>query len=456
MTSRSGTTGVTKLPIMVAALVAALAAAASCQPSLECKNQCRTDGDCAAGRVCEMGTCTASDTLPSLFITPHTDDLLFFMNPDVEKALRSGKPSRTVVVSSGDAAGDAAETTSIELHSRAVLAAMAGREKGMGDWVCEAKPYAGKATLSCRHAGEPLLEVTFLRLQASDFPDFIQLPSLWGRDVGSEFSHGPIEALAQVIENGDVYSREDLIRVLAAIIDESQAHHIGIPDPTSTYGEDDPDNTAAGRFAMEAAHRVNLPTALRIYRGYNMYMDWKEDVPEPEARNLTQEEHDRKVSLLDLYYDGFDPSAQVAWNEWCWRRYTVNEIRPAKGELRARAGCLQPPALAGGTPTVGQCTSNPPLWELRADHSIGAPGGGCLAVADDERSIGVDKCMATPNQKWTLLENGQIHGFNGGCLSIAVDGLTVAAELCGSDRSGPKFGVPLGQRWTLGQADAPL
>jgi LmbE family N-acetylglucosaminyl deacetylase len=438
-------------------MVAALAAAVACQPSLEGKNRCRTDGDCAAGRVCVSATCIdgSADTAPSLFITSHTDDLLFFMNPDVEKALRSGKPSRAVVVSSGDAGGQAAETRSIELQTLAVFARMAGTE-GMGDWSCAARPYAGKATHSCQLASAPSIEVTFLRLQASNWPEVIQLPALWGRDIGTTFSYGPVAALAQVIEDGDLYSREDLIEVLAAIIDESQAQYVGISDPTWTYGADDPDNTAAGRFAMEAAHRAKVSTVLRLYRGYNIYMDWEAGVPDPERRNLTQSERDRKVNLLDLYYDGFAVGSRTAWNEWCWRRYTVRDAWPGTGKLRGSAGCLQPPAIAGGMPTIGECTPNGPAWELRSDHSIAAPSGDCLTMADDERSIVVNWCRATPNQKWTLLHNGQLHGMNGGCLSIAADGVTVTAEICGSDRSTSRFGVTARQQWILGEiAPAP-
>ena len=442
-----------RLPLVAAALTAS-----SCQPSVEDKHQCRTDRDCAAGRFCTAGTCRATeagndDTAPSLFIMSHTDDLIFFMNPDVEKALRSGKPSRAVVVSSGGEDGQVARTHTIESQTLAAFATMAGTDTGMGQWVCESRPYAGKATHSCHHASASI-EVTFLRLQASKWPDYIQLPALWGRDVGDNLSYGPVETLTQVIENGDVYSREDLIRVLAAIIDESQAHDVGISDPTWTYGGNDPDNTAAGRFAMEAAHRATTPTVLRLYRGYNVYMDWEEDVPFPESRNLTQVEHDRKVHLLDLYYFGFQP--RVAEEEWCWRRYTVGEVRPAMGALRGTAGCLQPPAIEGGIPTIGACAADAPAWAARFDHSIEAPGGGCLSLADDERSVAVGPCLATPNQKWTLLDNGQLQGMNGGCLSQGADGVTVTAEICGSDRSGPRFRVPAGQLWTVGGGTPPL
>ena len=128
----------------------------------------------------------------------------------------------------------------------------------------------------------------------------------------------------------------------------------------------------------------------------------------------------------------------------------MGEVPPATEELGGTTGCLHPPVIAGGMPTIGECAPNAPAWELRSDHFIGAPGGGCLAMGDDERSIGVQACTPRPNQKWTLLDNGQLHGMNGGCLSRAADNLTVTAEVCGSDRSTSRYGVPAGQRWTLG------
>lgn len=120
----------------------------------------------------------------------------------------------------------------------------------------------------------------------------------------------------------------------------------------------------------------------------------------------------------------------------------------------ASGGCLAPEpgpdGGAGAAAVVADCATTTARWNLRADHQIEGPDGACLTAGSSaSTALHLLPCAGSAQQRWTLIENGQLRRGDSMCLAVAGAGTSLELALCGSDQTTPHFSVPARQRWTL-------
>jgi LmbE family N-acetylglucosaminyl deacetylase len=377
-----------------------------------------------------------------LYVSPHPDGLLLFMNPDVERAIRAGRAVRAVYLTSGEDQQGLPAARDNEERTQSAFAAMAN----VADtWQCRAEAHAGKEVRSCWPEQRPNLGIDFLEL-----PDGTKgVLDLWGRSVGPLFVVEPVASLT-TLDGGQVYTREALIAVLAAIMSETGASLVASPTGNTTYGTDHEDAVATGAFVLEASHRYAAPHASRVYRGYNIYQDW-DPLPLPTEVNLSSAEHDDKARIVRLVDGQLGEHDMMLFDEWCWRQYGISEVvAPRAGRLQAGSGgCLSAAPSANRPSTTPACdAAAATTWSFDAQQRLQASDNRCLAVATDDRSVELVDCADDPRQRWTLLESGQMVGSGAACLTDAGPD-PPAVSVCDSDRSVSALAAPAQQRWSF-------
>ena len=153
-------------------------------------------------------------TISNMAIVSHIDDDLLFMNPDIRNSIRSGGAHTTVYVTAGDAGNNAAYWQGREAGAKAAYAEMAGAS----DWVDETVTLAAGGRsfniASSYLASQPQVRLYFLRV-----PDggggggfgsqgYQSLQKLWRAEIDTMSS----------TDGHNSYSRQDLVRVIAALI----------------------------------------------------------------------------------------------------------------------------------------------------------------------------------------------------------------------------------------------
>jgi LmbE family N-acetylglucosaminyl deacetylase len=254
---------------------------------------------------------------PHVQIVAHTDDDLYFMNPDVEQAVVAGTPVITVYLTSGEADGrniasDAAdrEQAPVDYEGyacarangiRAAYAVMATGDRET-TWTSTVVTLAGMPVeVWVLEADQPVMLVMMYigngpgrpgsqlrRLWNGSVPDVLTLPAR-GSIVKPTAVRRPavIDSLTQVI----VAAEPDVVRILDFDPDHTQFDANGI-----RYCDNE-DHTAAAQFAMAAirqagAERNARPPVVESYRGY-----WNKLWP----HNLSGAAFARKKALIDVY-----------------------------------------------------------------------------------------------------------------------------------------------------------
>ena len=403
---------------------------------------CAGEGDPAASGA---GLLAPRGTPAHVYVAAHPDDDLLFMNPDVESAFLSGHAVRTVYVTSGDAGQDASYWQSREDGIRSAYAAMA---RVADAWSCGTITFAAKASQLCTLSAAPRLSVLFLRL-----PD-AGLAQLWATDGGPPFWVTPV-ASRRTVDGASDYTRADLVRVLAAVIEDAEPERVGATDGTLAYGDDHTDHIAAGLFVLDAVHAAHGVPEVRMYRGYSTYQTWSA-VPAPEARNLTLSEHDAKTRLMTAYSG--PPAPGHLYDEWCWRHYSTTSVSGA-GALGQAGRCIDVSggaAVAGAAVAASACSGSPgQRWNVQPDGLVVGLGGLCLTLGPGGTPATLAACTGAPGQTWTLLDNGQLHGAGARCVTLDGDGATLRDTACTSQQVGGRLTVSSSQRWAQIPAPGP-
>ncbi|MFO0592352.1 MAG: FG-GAP-like repeat-containing protein [Polyangiaceae bacterium] len=368
----------------------------------------------------------------SLYFAAHQDDDLLFFNPDLERSIRSGAPTRTVFVTAGDP-GTCPECW--QARENGIWNAYSAMANVAKDWTCGPRSYGGKAVSFCQLNPAPNVSVMFMRL-----PDG-GLASLWATQVGPPFWTSPVTSLTSV-DNSYSVTHDDLVALMTDIVQDFRPAVIGTQDGTLSYGEEHPDHIASSLFALDMSHRLSYPVTLRIHRGYTTYGSWY-TIPSPEPENLSLAEYAEKVRIMEAYGGGFPVDS--AFDRWCHRQYAISSVVSGHGPLVSPSGqCLDTQGGAGlsDTPIEMRACDNSVAqsWTLTPDGKLLRATGRCLAISGSAAVLA--DCAATPSQRVRVFRNGQIRLSGGACLTVGWDGVSVGASDCDADRSTEKY-VPI-------------
>jgi len=378
-------------------------------------------------------------------VVAHPDDDIIFMNPDLQTFNQSGSASCTVYVTSGDLGETQRGWGARERGILDAQAAMAGQSTqcltnaGACQWQCGNATYSGHPVVRCTLSTAPLTAV-FLRL-----PD-----SFIGRLWGPPAEPNPAMQLTSVSQIADAgttatYTRQDLIDVLTAIMNETHPVTILTMDSTMAYNSnvgpgtfDHPDHMGSGFFTLAAAQAYHQYQSVRIYRGYTTL---------GAAPNLTQAQIDEKQRIFGIYGADNNGAPSCADYAECQRQIVYASLSSTNSVIRQGTLCLQD---SGGDVQLVPCNAADATqqWSTTADARITASNGQCLTGGG---TLTVTSCSANgTDQRWTWFEtaNGQLRGTNGSCVTQE-DPNTIDEATCSSVNadSNPSAGVDPTQAW---------
>lgn len=269
------------------------------------------------GKVAAPGGSGPRDAL-HMQVCAHADDDLYFMNPEVEQAIRHGEAVVSVYLTSGEADGKnvadddpAREGTPVDLAGyvaarmnglRAAYSLMAGGRRDI-PWERSVRTapngvQAEIATLTSR----PDVRLVFVSLSAGG-ARAKRLCHLW---TGYQSSQPTLPPTGSPVSQAGEYSRQDLIDLLVDLLQEYRPtvvrtldpdpEHKGFRDDGSVVYSDHIDHTASVYFAFEAlkAYRDQGGDdfTVRSHRGYYNGF-W--------PLNLDADTYEHKAALLDAY-----------------------------------------------------------------------------------------------------------------------------------------------------------
>ena len=384
-------------------------------------------------------TINGSGPAPSghIYVVAHQDDDLLFVNPDIERSIQSGHPTRVVFVTAAGSP-DVATWQAREhgVYTPYLMMANASFDiyaDSATYWTCGNHTYNGFPVRLCTMTQNTNVSVVFMRL-----PDG-GLSSLWATDSGAPFYVSPKSTLTTA-DGANTYTRANAISTLAAIFADFAPARLGTMDSTFAYGDDHQDHVTSALLALEAAHQWGLALETRIYRGYST--DGAPDyytTPAAEAENLSPAEYAEKHAVMVGY--GGDFANGSTFDNWCHRRYAITSNPSGFGPIAESGGCLdvQGGVTTDGTPVIATTcnASAAQVWTVTADARLVGPAGKCLTLGSSGAAQ-LSTCSASPAQKWTLFANGQLRGQNATCLTDHGGG-SLGADLCDADRSSSRY-----------------
>lgn len=368
----------------------------------------------------------------NLTIVAHQDDDLLFMQPDVLDAALSGDGLTNVYVTAGNGRGDAQDHETVERRDQGLMAAYTAAT-GKTDWSCGRIELAAHPIEHCRLAGTGV-SLVFLGYpdggKEGEFPD--SLLHLWEGTIDRATTIGNVETS---------YDRDELVAVLAAVIDATQPRMIRTLEIASTHGRDHSDHMMAGALALLAVAAIGSPADLISYRGYGT---------ETEPENRIDPLFDRSANIL-AYYDACaegcaacgKPCSTIseAHDTWLHRRYAVGRRTSAGGELRSGAMCATP--MSDGEVVLTDCAA-PFVWQLSADGLL-RTGDRCMQALPTGELVAGHDCSPAPANRFVLDDEGHLWlgvppfaqaGLDYAHLQcIGVSGGRLRAGLCGADHA---------------------
>ena len=263
-------------------------------------NQWLATGGCLA----VMGFCSSTAfAAPSLeqchgqkdlVFVAHQDDDLLFMNPDIETTIDAGGCVQTVYLTAAER-GEGVKY----MHGRArgVRAAYAHMADASNNWTETVTTFGGKHQARFTLNANPRVSLVHMRLEDP------WLGKGWGSLTPLSRTESVPDTFAKALgPYRDRYNRADLVRTLAAIINDYQPTVIRHMDDSITVpytalcwrcsGHDHPDHIASARLVVDAAQ-----LAQGNYR-QAAYVDYP---TQERVANLTAAEIARKTDAFKLY-----------------------------------------------------------------------------------------------------------------------------------------------------------
>ena len=397
-----------------------------------------------------------------LVVVAHQDDDLLFMNPDLRSEILAGSAVRVVYVT----AADSGRTDGYwQRREQGILAAYP-RLLGVADSWIEADLDIRRKPVKVRTlAARPTVSVAFLRLPngspsgaGNPSQGFVSIEKLW---------IGLIPAMTTVDDAG-TYSRQDLVDVLSALMEQFEASSVVTLDSSGLYASrpdggvgtdfvgEHSDHVFSAFFAYKAQAQLPREHALRMYRAYDIG---------GEPANVASADHQIKWDAFCAYAEHdmcfgtsgsdltncLDDQAAGLYGSWSWRQYSLTKIAGGRGRMTAANGMCLTAQGDHAQVAVSPCTGDPTqAWTIERDGTLREGTGLCLEVREANPSNGAvaqsAACRAAAEDRWSLMDTGQIRGLEGKCLEVSGDGTAPGAgvqldDCTPSDR----------QRWSLEQ-----
>lgn len=345
-------------------------------------------------------------TAPALAIVAHQDDDLLFMQPEEFDAFASGNGAVNVYVTAGNALKG---VDYAELRYRALRAAYGGIV-GSERWNCGWISVRDHRVEHCR-IDDKKISLVFL-----GYPD--------GGKMG-EYEHsllklweGEIDSAETVAHEPSTYTQQELIDVVADIIDQVQPSTVRTLEVSAAHGRDHADHMMVGALSVLAMGAAHSKARLLSYRGYGT---------ESEPENVLPAYYDRSLGPLARYEGCVDGSVTCgvaastvddAHSIWMHRRYAVG-FRPfAFGKLQLGDQCMD---TSGSNVVLRDCATAG-VWSLEADGTL-ANQGIVQALPTGELAFG----DLTAASSFRLDDEGHLWAP---LPPVAADGLDVDHDTC--------------------------
>ena len=215
----------------------------------------------------------ACSTRSSITIDAHTDDDLFFQNPDVQAAVTVAVTGASCYRQVYVTAGEAGEETSVgywQEREEGVQAAYATMADVADVWTVATRTFAGKAVTVATLRDAPTISLAFLRLpdgnvDGSGFSvhDYASLQKLY---TGSIPSMSTVDSVPGATTT---YTLPQLSATLGALVLAQNARHVRTQDFTGSYGDGDHSDHHTVAYLVRDEVRAVAPAAtLAGYYGY--------------------------------------------------------------------------------------------------------------------------------------------------------------------------------------------
>ncbi len=348
-------------------------------------------------------------------IMAHADDSLYFMNPELEQAIRSGAPAVTVCMTGGESDGRNALSRSPgyaqlpEKRAEFVRARINGLREATahmatGDW---RSPWTvEKTTLVPGFEVElqtlkaaPQVQLIFMELVEARVMRAPRKDSLRGLWLGATPSLTTLVPAASPVERTFHYSRQQVVDSLTAVLERYQPTVVRTLDPNPTHlpkqphyadtppvlqgisTHDHQDHTASAHFAQAAlaqywGRKHARPTAVDSYVGYEV-------ATLPNSLDAATTAH--KIEILDIY--GWADGRDCGDPAGCGDRKVGNRSKDTRwsDNLRHRATGTQrwvQPLTDGRLAAFAILDGQAQCWtETRAGNGIwskAVPAGGSM------------------------------------------------------------------------------
>jgi len=224
----------------------------------------------AAASLPADATCS---TRSSITIDAHTDDDLFFQNPDVQAAVTVAVTGascyRQVYVTAGEA-GDETSAGYWQAREQGVQAAYATMAGVADVWTVATRTFAGKPVTVATLRDAPTISLAFLRLpdgnvDGSGFSvhDYVSLQKLYTGKIAS------MDTVDSVPGATTAYTLPQLSATLGALVLAQNARHVRTQDFSGSYGDGDHSDHHTVAYLVRDEVRAVAPGAtLAGYYGY--------------------------------------------------------------------------------------------------------------------------------------------------------------------------------------------
>ena len=275
-------------------------------------------------------------------VVAHQDDDFLFMNPDIDRNIRSGAAHTTVYVTAGDSGGDRDYWTGRENGAKAAYALMAGSATWVDETVAVSVFGRTLTVQSSYLADDPQVRIYFLRLP----------------DGGGVLAPGMEEQLAR-LEAGDLariaaidgsaeYSRADLVSVLTTLMDRHAPSAFQLQvDKGEAAATEHTDHRHTAQLALEAlAHHDAGSVTVTQYINYDSRLS---------PPNLSDADAARTLAIMEAYA-AFDPfvlqeggGLQPVYLDWTQRQYVADTyVLDTRADTAPPLSGALPDWVAGG------------------------------------------------------------------------------------------------------------
>ncbi|MFT3694688.1 MAG: PIG-L family deacetylase [Kofleriaceae bacterium] len=314
-------------------------------------------------------------------VIAHQDDDLIFMQPDLPEAIVRGEGVTNVYVTAGNS------TKGYEFSEPRYTGLMMayGQITGDHDWNCGWITVLGHLAQHCRLERENV-SLVFLAYPDGGIPGNLphSLLSMWQGETGMAMTVAP---------RVTTYTREELIEVVANIVETTHPEVVHTLDLAATHGHDHSDHEIVGAIAGMALMRLDYEPTLIAHRGYDV---------EAEPPNQTGPVFAASANFLSYYEAcatdcGGCGTACTApdpvHDTWLAAHYAMGFRKRAHGKIVGAEGCL---AETG----VVAC-DHAPEWSL-VDRQLFTTAG-CMTANGT-----VAPCADDPSTRWLYDDEGHL------------------------------------------------